>query len=245
MSQPSKCEVPLAVPELTPGTYARWRATELGTTTERLERQLIRESLGDVQGMSILEIGCGDGDLAVELASKGARVAAIDISEEMLTAARERAQSRQVSVDFQLGAAQQIPHENERFDLVVAMTILCFVPDAQPVFKEIARVLKPGGRLIIGELGKWSTWSAERRVRAWLGSKLWQRGVFRTPSELKRLARSAGLEPLGVRGSVYYPRLTLAARVLAPHDRAISGVTALGAAFLRLEARKPLGHTTP
>ena len=72
-----------------------------------------------------------------------------------------------------------------------------------------------------------------------MGSRLWQRGVFRTPSELKRLAREAGLEPIEVKGSVYYPRLTPAARLLAPWDATISRATTLGAAFLRLEARKP------
>ena len=64
------------------------------------------------------------------------------------------------------------------------MTVLCFVQDAAPVFAEIIRVLRPSGKLMIGELGKWSSWAAARRIRAWLGSLLWRRGRFRTATEL-------------------------------------------------------------
>jgi SAM-dependent methyltransferase len=147
-----------------------------------------------------------------------------------------------------VGEAANIPFDPERFDVVVAMTILCFVADAAPVFREIARVLRPGGVLVIGELGKWSLWAATRRIRAWFGSQLWRRGRFRTPSELRSLANGAGLVPAVVHGSVYYPRSTWAARLLAPYDGAFSGVTNIGAAFLALAAVKPLSpqqHASP
>ena len=54
---------------------------------------------------------------------------------------------------FTVGEAASIPFDPERFDVVVAVTILCFVANAAPVFKEVARVLRPGGVMVIGELG--------------------------------------------------------------------------------------------
>ncbi|MDJ0947337.1 MAG: hypothetical protein QNJ94_00300 [Alphaproteobacteria bacterium] len=57
----------------------------------------------------------------------------------------------------------------------------------------MARVLRPGGRFVIGKLHKWSSWAAQRRLRAWLGSALWRRGRFRTAGELGRLAQIADL----------------------------------------------------
>lgn len=230
---------PSACPELTPQVYADWRASDLGTITERLERELMLERIGDVSGKSVLEVGCGDGELAVLLAGRGARVSAIDISESMIETARERAKKSHINVDFRVASAQDIPHGDQQFDMVIAVTILCFVKDASPVFREIARVLRPHGRLVIGELGKWSTWAMDRRIRSWFGSRLWSRGVFRTPTGLRHLALAAGLRPLAVRGAIYYPRFTWAARLMVPYDRQLSRLTNVGAAFLTLEATKP------
>ena len=178
-NDPSPISNPL--PGLDPQDYARWRGSTLGAITEELEQGLVLELVGDVTGKRVLKIGCGDGALAVELARPGAHMTAIDASEAMITAAKQRASVASVVIDFRVAAAQGLPFASGQFDLVVAFTILCFVEDAAPVFGEIARVLRPGGRIIIGELNRWSTWAAERRVRAWLGSALWRRGRFRTP----------------------------------------------------------------
>lgn len=183
--------------------------------------------------------GCGDGDLAVELWRRGAAVTGIDASPEMVEAARARAKREGADISFMVGEAARIPFDPERFDVVVAITILCFVANAVPVFREIARVLRPGGVLVIGELGKWSLWAAARRVRAWFGSKLWRRGRFRTASGLRSLASGAGLVPAIVHGSIYYPRWEWVARRLAPYDIALSRLTTFGAAFLALTAVKP------
>lgn len=227
------------VPGLDPEVYAKWRASELGAITEELERRLMLELIGSVSGKRVLEVGCGDGALAVELARQGARVTGIDASDRMIEAARVHAQEASVTVGFHVGPAEALPFEAETFDIVVAQTILCFVRDGSPAFSEIARVLAPGGRLVIGELGRWSTWAAERRVRAWLGSPLWRRGHFRSPGDLTRLARGAGLEPGPVRGAVYYPRLAFAARWMKPLDGMLGRVTEFGAAFLAISAAKP------
>jgi ubiquinone biosynthesis O-methyltransferase len=228
------------LPGLRPEDYARWRASEVGAVTERVERRLILDLIGDVRGKTILDVGCGDGDLAIELSKRGATVSGIDISESMIETARTRAAGEEVSIDFRVAAAQQIPFPAEQFDIVAAVTILCFVEDPSPVFTEMARVLRPGGRLVIGELGKWSSWAAARRIRAWLGSPLWRRGYFRTSPELRALATRASLQPVQVRGAVYYPRFGLAARLFSPWESRVGRVTTLGAAFIALEATKPL-----
>lgn len=236
----TRCSQSGALPGLDPQVYAKWRESELGAITERLERRLMLALVGDVAGVHVLEVGCGDGALAVELAQRGAVVVGVDASEQMIAAARKRAEAAGVDVTFRVGRAEVLPFDRDTFDLVVAQTILCFVEDGSPAFGEIARVLHPGGKLVIGELGRWSTWAAERRLRAWLGSPLWQRGHFRTPGELKRLATRAGLIPGPVHGAVYYPRLTLAARWMSLADRALGRFTNVGAAFLAIAATKPI-----
>ena len=169
----------------------------------------------------------------------GAIVAGIDASAEMIDAAKSRSKAQNADVDFQVAMAEHLPFPGGQFDVVTAITILCFVDDAAPVFREIARVLRPGGRLVIGELGKWSTWAVGRRVRSWLGSRLWRQGRFRTASELRALAEEAGLIVKTVRGAVYYPRWGVAARVLSSLDPVLSGLTTIGAGFVALSAVKP------
>lgn len=234
----SACEPSCLIPDLGPDVYDRWRASEIGATTEQLESRLILELAGEVSGCKVLDIGCGDGTFAVELARRGAIVTGIDASPAMIDAARARAAQHNVDVTFQVAQAERLPFAAGQFDVVTAITILCFVDDAGPVFSEIARVLKPGGRLVIGELGRWSTWAAARRVRAWLGSRLWRLGRFRTAKELCGLAEQAGLSVETVRGAIFYPRSRLAGRLMAAADPALGRLTTIGAAFIALSAVK-------
>jgi ubiquinone/menaquinone biosynthesis C-methylase UbiE len=227
------------VPGLGPERYDRWRATDVGDLTERLERALILELVGDVANKRVLEVGCGDGDLLVELWTRGGRVTGIDASPAMVAAARSRAQAPGAAIDLAVARGERLPFPSEHFDIVVAVTVLCFAKDAAPVFREMARVLRPGGQLVIGELGKWSTWAATRRLRGWLGSPLWRNGTFRTARELQALAEQAGLTVGTVRGAVYYPRWTVAARLMAPFDLTLRQLGSFGAAFIALSAAKP------
>jgi ubiquinone/menaquinone biosynthesis C-methylase UbiE len=176
----------------------------------------------------------------VSLHERGAIVAAADPSWPMIAAARARAQSAARDIALVQARGEQLPFPDASFDIVIAKTVLCFVGDGQPFVSEMARVLRPGGRFVIGELNRWSTWAAQRRLRAWFGSKLWQRGRFRTPGELRRLAANAGLDVETVRGAVYYPRIRAAARSMAPLDATFARWTTVGAAFIALAGVKPV-----
>ena len=235
-------QTPRETPGLGPEGYSTWRASRVGELTERLERRLILELIGDVKGLRVLDVGCGDGDLAIDLWSRGAQVVGIDMSKTMIAAAETRARTHGANIAFHLGEADRLPFPPAHFDVVVAVTILCFVENPAPVFQDIARVLRPGGRLVVGELGKWSTWTAARRIRAWLGSRLWRQGLFRTARELRRLVEQAGLVAGPVRGAIYYPRWAPLVTLMAPFDAALSRLTCIGAAFLALSASKRYNH---
>jgi ubiquinone/menaquinone biosynthesis C-methylase UbiE len=190
---------------ITPETYARWRESALGTLTEQLEQRAIFSLVGDPSGLRVLDVGCGDGVYAVELSQKGGKVFGLDRSLPMLAAARTRAISSGAGVRLCQGAAQSLPFRDASFDLVLAVTALCWIPEPVVALKEMNRVLRPGGAVIIGELGRWSLWALARRFQNWLGTSTWKRAHFWTARELREILASAGLRASDIRGAVYYP----------------------------------------
>ncbi|MEP1105760.1 MAG: methyltransferase domain-containing protein [Alphaproteobacteria bacterium] len=195
--------------------------------------------IGPPAGRRILDVGCGDGALTLELAARGARAVGVDSSAAMVAAANGRAAAAGAGVTFETGKAEALPFEAGTFDVVVAVTVLCFVGDTTRAVAEMARVLKPGGRLVVGELGRWSSWAALRRIRGWLGSPVWRRARFRSAGDLRRLVDGAGLTGVSVTGAVFYPPCATAARLGRPMDARIGRCTTAGAAFLALAATKP------
>jgi SAM-dependent methyltransferase len=125
------------------------------------------------------------------------------------------------------------------FDVVLAVTVLCFVNDAALAIREMTRVLRPGGHLVIGQLGRWNLWAARRRMSGWLGSRMWRSATFRTVPALKELVTSAVLAITMVRGAVYYPPIAPLAALLARYDPWIGKRTTAGAAFLVVVGMKP------
>lgn len=226
-------------PVVAANTYARWRATTLGSITERVETSVVFDLAGPLRAKRVLDVGTGDGTYAIEAAERGAIVTALDLEQEMLDAARARAAARGVEVTLQQGRAERLPFDDASFDVVIAVTVLCFVPDAQRAVGEMARVLVPGGRVVLGELGRFSVWAAERRVRGWLGASTWRHAQFWSRSELATLAQGAGLQAVKVRGSVFFPPSGVAARLVAPVEPLLTRLHAPGAAFLALAADKP------
>ena len=226
-------------PTVTAETYARWRATLLGATTERVETAVLFDVAGPLHGKRVLDVGTGDGHYAQEAASRGADVTALDNALPMLHAARLGAEKRGLRVELTRGDAERLPFGDGAFDVVLAVTVLCFVRDAHVAVREMARVLVPGGRFVLGELGRFNVWAAERRVRSWFDASTWRQARFRSRQQLRELARSAGLQVVGVSGAVHFPPSALMAKLLAPMEPFLTRVQAPGAAFLALAAVKP------
>lgn len=213
-------------------SYARWRARALGQITDRLEADTLLKLLGPVAHQRVLDVGCGDGAFAAALASRGAAVTAIDSDPSMVTAARERAARSSPSFTVASGYAEALPCADGTFDAVVAVTVLCFVSEADRAVAEMARVLRPGGRLVIGDLGRWSLWAASRRIRGWTGASIWRNVRFRTGGELRRLLERHELSPTQTLGAIFYPPNERAAVLMERLDPWLGRLTTVGAAFI-------------
>ena len=132
------------------------RKSALGAMTEEIEQALIWRMAGPSAGLRVLDVGSGDGAYAIVAAQLGARVAGVDAWPQMIEAARRHAAGQNVQIDRPVADAAALPFDDGSFDVVLAVTVLCFVADANTALRGMARVVAPGGRLVIGELGRWN-----------------------------------------------------------------------------------------
>ena len=117
-------------------------------------RQRAVDRAGVSPGDAVLDVCCGTGDLSFELAervSPGGHVVGCDFSEPMLDLAREKAAARNAPVRFEWADALELPYDEGRFDAVTVGFGVRNFADRDRGLREMARVLKPGGRLVILE----------------------------------------------------------------------------------------------
>lgn len=110
------------------------------------------KSLGITRGLKVLDLGCGDGTTALPEARLGADVLGVDIAQNLVAAGNKRAQAEGLTnCKFQEGDASNL-HElqDQSFDLVVSIFGAMFAPKPFDVAKEMVRVTRPGGRIVMG-----------------------------------------------------------------------------------------------
>ena len=119
--------------------------------TRDLEARSLRETLAPISFEHCLEIGCGTGKNTVWLLEKAATVTAVDLSEEMLSKAKEKITGSNVNF-LQADIMQPWTFATKAYDLVGFSLVLEHIEELQPVFAKVAAVLKSGGYLYISEL---------------------------------------------------------------------------------------------
>ena len=130
--------------------YDRWAATydTMGNWLLALEEPEVERAMGDVAGLDVLDVGAGTGRHALRLAARGARVTALDFSERMLAAAREKPGAESVRWIVH-DANRPFPFSEHSFDLVVSALVLEHVAELAPFFAELRRVTRDGGRVVL------------------------------------------------------------------------------------------------
>jgi SAM-dependent methyltransferase len=125
--------------------------TQIAQTMRESGEELVGK-LGVTEGMRVLDLGCGDGTTAVPEAQLGAEVLGVDISSNLVEAGKARAQELGLTnLTIQEGDATDLADlDDESFDLVVSIFGAMFAPKPFDVAKEMVRVTKPGGRIVMG-----------------------------------------------------------------------------------------------
>src|SRR5258707_15351923 len=141
-------------------------------------------------GEQVLDVGCGTGTLAIEVArrvGRAGRVAGVDPGKEQIARARRSAARRNMPIEFQIGVIEQLPFPDRSFDVVLSTLMMHHVPAPlkRQGLAEIARVLKPGGRLVIADFKR-------KQERAGLAARFHAGGS--SIQDLVALVSDAGFE---------------------------------------------------
>jgi ubiquinone/menaquinone biosynthesis C-methylase UbiE len=192
---PHSIEIPLTEYEVPEG-YAQWAKRYDGPNPAIAREQPIVHALLEAEPVgTALDAACGTGRHTEKLAELGHYVIGVDTSEEMLAVARQKVRS----AEFRQGLLEDLPLEDASVDLVTCSLALTHVAELAPVMKEFARVLRPGGRVVLSDIHPWATMTGA--IAAFPGRDLadgvpYVRSVIHQVGEYLTAFREAGLEVL-------------------------------------------------
>jgi SAM-dependent methyltransferase len=129
-----------------------WDAGDYAEVAERLVMPLgpvAVEAAAITAGDEVLDVATGTGNAAIPAAAIGARVTGIDIAPGLIETARTRAAQAGVTIDFAEGDAEDLPYADASFDVVTSTLGVQFAPHHEQAAAELARVLRPGGRMAL------------------------------------------------------------------------------------------------
>jgi 2-polyprenyl-6-hydroxyphenyl methylase/3-demethylubiquinone-9 3-methyltransferase len=166
--------------------------------------------LRPLEGLTILDVGCGGGLVSEPLARLGGRVTGIDPAEENIAAARAHAAPQGLVVDYRAATVEELAAAGERYNALVCLEVIEHVPDVAAFLKTCAALVRPGGLMVLSTINRTLKSYALAIVAAeyvlgWLprGTHQWER--FVTPDELARHLSGAGLTTPRFKGLVYDP----------------------------------------
>ena len=137
------------------GWYERERAVGYHALIDRIEVDAVREF---AVGKRVLEAGCGTGLVLSQLARVARSAHGFDLSPGMLAKARAR------GLSVGLGSVTQIPFRADSFDFVCSFKVLAHVPEIELALRELARVTRPGGTLVLEFYNPWSLRYLAKRI---------------------------------------------------------------------------------
>ena len=191
-------------------TLHRFNPVRLGYIRDRAAAHFHRDParLDSLNGLRILDIGCGGGVLSEPLARLGAAMVGADPVEENIAAAAHHAAQAGLTIDYRSTTAEALAEAGERFDVVLAMEVIEHVADVDLFIEAAADLVKPDGLMFVATLNRTMKSFALAIVGAeyilrWIPRGTHQWDKFITPDELELALEQAGLRVTGETGVIY------------------------------------------
>lgn len=193
-------------------TLHKFNPVRLAYIRDETARRFGRDPLapGCLEGLTLIDVGCGGGVLSEPLARLGASVTGLDPAPTNVAVARAHAERSDVAVDYRGERIEDVVARGERFDVVVSMEVVEHVADVQAFVTACCAAVKPGGLLFMATINRTLRAYALAIVGAeyvlrWLpkGTHQWEK--FVTPDELAAAIQAGGLTPVETTGVVYNP----------------------------------------
>lgn len=228
-------------------SYDVWYQTPLGSLAHTLEQEAVFALAGAKPGKRVLDIGCGTGIYTLELARKDAQVIGIDPSIEMIRIAREKLRRAGLKGHFVCGLAEALPFRSEAVDVALAVTSLCFVSRPERAVEEMHRVIKPGGRFVVGELNRFSLWAYLRRLKGLFSDTIYNQAHFWSRRELERLLGRSGFVAADAQIVLYFPPINQKAflKYYRFFERILKRILPGTGAFIAMKGEKLLHSKGP
>ena len=172
-------------------TYDQWYETPMGRHVDDVETRCALALLQPFSGMKILDVGCGTGNFSLKLARMGCRVTGIDVSETMLAFAEQKAREEKLDVDFLIMDVCSLSFGDETFDAVTSMAAFEFLNDPELAMKEMFRVLKRNGALLIGTINRESPWGELYLSLAKKEDSVFRHARLKTEEDLRKFKSSS------------------------------------------------------
>jgi len=166
--------------------YDQWYNSKLGSFVDRVETELAFKLFKPHKEMKILDVGCGTGNFSVKLAEMGCKVVGIDLSEKMLNIARAKIKE-DLDLEFHKMDACKLEFSDEEFDGVISMAAFEFINEPEKAYKEMYRVLKKNGNLLIGTINRESKWGEFYLSKKVQENSVYKHAQFKTLSLLESL----------------------------------------------------------
>lgn len=185
-------------------------ALRLDYVVAQIASHLGRDTVDALNGLRILDVGCGGGLMSEALARRGAHVVGVDASPGNVAAARLHAQSHGVTVDYRHGEPAEVLSAQELFDVVLALEVVEHVSDVPAFLTTSAARLTPGGMLFVSTIDRTfksffvAIVGAEYLLRVLpIGTHKWS--MFVRPEELRSALAPSELHMNNLRGMRYLP----------------------------------------